>query len=172
MDTGPDDLHRPIGEMANQMNQHIEMPQIRDDRPGGDADKDVQGEAITKYCLSEGTNAARIYLELDGLDDVTEDAFKAESVKTNVSLTIASEAANFHAYWLGARNHRRESCPEERKTDGFPEAREEGEENLQKLLDDRQHATETHTFASTKEVVADDTANSNRTSHLVSAKRH
>ena len=24
-----------------------------DDRPGGDADKDVQGEAITKYCWSE-----------------------------------------------------------------------------------------------------------------------
>ena len=32
------------------------------------------------------------YLELDGLDDVTEDAFKAESGKTNVSLTCLQSA--------------------------------------------------------------------------------
>ena len=106
--------HRAIGEMANGRNQHIEIPQIhyndevadesvavqrqisprttetkapehqRDDRPGGDADKDVQGEAITKYSWSEGKNAVNIYLELDGLDDVTEDASKAECGKTNV----------------------------------------------------------------------------------------
>ena len=43
---------------------------------------DVQGEAINKNSLSEGKNAVNIYLELDGLDDVTEDAFKAESGKT------------------------------------------------------------------------------------------
>ena len=43
--------------------------------------------------LSEGKNAVNIYLELDGLDDVTEDAFTAESGKTNVSLTIASVAS-------------------------------------------------------------------------------
>ena len=72
--------HRVIGEVANPRNQHIEMPQIQhtdtvaddsiviqrqisprttetkapehqqDDRPGGDADKDVQGEAITNHC--------------------------------------------------------------------------------------------------------------------------
>ena len=30
------------------------------------------------------------YIELDGLDDVAEDAFKAESGATDVSLTIAS----------------------------------------------------------------------------------
>ena len=29
MDTGPDEHHRATGEMANQMNQHIEMPQIQ-----------------------------------------------------------------------------------------------------------------------------------------------
>ena len=83
MDTGPDEHHRAIGEMANQMNHHIEIAQIQytdkvadksvavqrqvsprttetkapeysgavagkyqwDARPGGDADKDVQGEA-------------------------------------------------------------------------------------------------------------------------------
>ena len=30
--------------------------------------RDVQGEAITKYCWSEGKNTVSIYLELDGLD--------------------------------------------------------------------------------------------------------
>ena len=59
-----------------------------DDRPGGDADKDVQGEAITKYCWSEGKKTVSIYLELDGLDDVADDAFKVESGKTNVSLEV------------------------------------------------------------------------------------
>ena len=33
------------------------------DRSGGDADKDVQGEAMTKYCWSEGKNTVNIYLE-------------------------------------------------------------------------------------------------------------
>ena len=155
--------HRKFGEMANQRNQHIEIPQIQhtdkvadesvavqrqissrttetkapehqqDDRSGGGADKDVQGEAITKYSWSEGKNAVNIYLELDGLDDVTEDAFTAESGKTTVSLDhrfSGGQAANFHTHWLGARNHRRQSCPEERKTDGFPQAREEGKRNL------------------------------------------
>ena len=72
---------------------------------GGDADKDVQGEAITKYCWSEGKNTVSIYFDLDGLNDVADDAFKVESDKTNVSLTIASVAgkqANFQAHWLGA----------------------------------------------------------------------
>ena len=91
--------HRAIGEMANPRNQHIEMPQIQYtdkvadesvavqrqvsprttetkapehqwvDRSSGDADEDVQGEAIDKYCWSEGKNTVNIYLELDGLDD-------------------------------------------------------------------------------------------------------
>ena len=91
VDTGPDKHHRAIGEMDNQMNQHIEMPQIQytdkvadnsvavqrqvsprttdtkapehqwDYRSGGDADKDVQGEAITKY---SGKNAVNNYFEM------------------------------------------------------------------------------------------------------------
>ena len=56
------------------------------DRPGGDADKDVQGEAIAKYCWSEGKNTVSIYLELDGLDDVADDAFKVEFCKTHTLL--------------------------------------------------------------------------------------
>ena len=86
VDTNPDKCHRhrAIGEMANPRNQHIEIPQIQytdkvadesvavqrqisprttetkapehqqDDRSGGDADKDVQGVAITKRCWSGG----------------------------------------------------------------------------------------------------------------------
>ena len=135
VDTGPDEHHRAIGEMANPRNQHIEMPQIQytdkvadesdavqrqvsprttetkapehqwDDRSGGDADKDVQGEAITKYCWSEGKNTVSIYLELDGLDDVTDDAFKVESGKTNVSLTIASVAGKQRIFKLTGLAH-------------------------------------------------------------------
>ena len=71
LDTNPDKCHRhrAIGEMANPRNQHIEIPQLQhtvkvadaetkapehqqDDRSGGDADKDVQGEATTKHCWS------------------------------------------------------------------------------------------------------------------------
>ena len=76
--------HRAMGEMAIPRNQHIEIPQIQytdkvadesvavqqqisprttetkapehqqDDRSGGDADKDVQGEAISTHCWSGG----------------------------------------------------------------------------------------------------------------------
>ena len=56
-----------------------------------------------------------IYLELDGLDDVTEDALKADSGKTS-----RGQAANFHAHWLGARNHRRQSCPKRKENRRFP----------------------------------------------------
>ena len=45
MDTGPDEHHRATGEMANQMNQHIEMPQIQyTDKV---ADKSVAGTATS-----------------------------------------------------------------------------------------------------------------------------
>ena len=127
--------HRAIGEMANPRNQHIEMPQIQytdkvadesvavqrqvsprttetkapahqwDDRSGGDADKDVQGEASTKCSWSEWKNAVSIYLELDGLDDVTDDALKVESGKTNVSLTIASAADKQRIFKLTGLAH-------------------------------------------------------------------
>ena len=90
VDTGPDEHHRAIGEIDNQMNQHIDMPQNQhtdkvadesvavqrqvsqrttetkapehqwDDRSGVGAEKDVQGEAITKYCWSEGKKTVSI----------------------------------------------------------------------------------------------------------------
>jgi len=71
-----------------------------DDRTGGDADKDVQGEAISKYSWSDGKKTVSIYIELDGLDDVAEDAFKAESGETDVSLTIASVAGKQRTFKL------------------------------------------------------------------------
>ena len=135
-----------------------------DDRPGGDADKDVQGEAITKYCWSEGKNTVSIYIELDGLDDVTEDAFKAESDKTNVSLTIASVAGKRRIFKLTGLAH---------EITGVEVAQQKGKQKVSlklakreekiwhKLLVDRQHETESSHIASTNEAVADDTANSN-----------
>mmetsp|Transcript_1421 Transcript_1421/g.1643 ORF Transcript_1421/g.1643 Transcript_1421/m.1643 type:complete len:189 (+) Transcript_1421:91-657(+) len=48
------------------------------------------GEAITKYGWSDGKKRVSIYIELDGLDDVADDALQAESGEKSVSLTIAS----------------------------------------------------------------------------------
>ena len=66
-----------------------------------------------------------IYLELDGLDDVTEDAFKADSGKTNVSLTIASVADKQRIFTLTGLAHEITGVKvvqKERTTDGFPES--------------------------------------------------
>ena len=121
-----------------------------DDRPGGDADKDVQGEAITKYCWSEGKNTVSIYLELDGLDDVTDDAFKVESGKTNVSLTIASVGGKQRIFKLTGLAHEITGVKVAQKKGKQKLAKKE-EKTWRKLLDD----------ASTKEAGADDTASSN-----------
>merc|ERR1719436_1040203 len=63
-----------------------------DAKKGGDADKDVQGEAITKYSWSDSKKTVSIYIELDGLDDLPEDAFTVSSGETEVSLVIANLA--------------------------------------------------------------------------------
>ena len=104
-----------------------------DDRPGGNADKDVQGEAVTKYCWSEWKNTVSIHLELDGLDDVTDDAFKVESGKTNVSLTIASIAGKQRISKLTGLAHEIAGvkvAQKKGKQTVSPEAREEGKEDL------------------------------------------
>ena len=188
VDTGPDKCHRhrAIGEMANQMKQHIEIPQIQytsvavqrqvsprttetkapqyigavagkyqwDDRPGGDADKDEKGEAIAECCWSEGKNTVSTCLELDGLDDVTEDALKADSNKTNVSLTIASVAGKQRIFKLTGMAHEitgvKVAQKKGKQTVSLKIAKKD-EKTWHKLLDD----------ASTKEAVADDTANGN-----------
>jgi len=56
---------------------------------GVDADKDMQGEAINKYSWSDGKKQVSIYIELEGLDDVADDAIQSESGANEVSLTIA-----------------------------------------------------------------------------------
>eukprot|EP00413_Alexandrium_margalefii_P045393 CAMPEP_0204586586 /NCGR_PEP_ID=MMETSP0661-20131031/47577_1 /ASSEMBLY_ACC=CAM_ASM_000606 /TAXON_ID=109239 /ORGANISM="Alexandrium margalefi, Strain AMGDE01CS-322" /LENGTH=267 /DNA_ID=CAMNT_0051596237 /DNA_START=67 /DNA_END=868 /DNA_ORIENTATION=+ len=48
------------------------------------------GEAITKYGWSDGKKRVSVYIELDGLDDVADDALAVESDEKSVTLTIAS----------------------------------------------------------------------------------
>ena len=184
VDRSPDKRHRhrAIREMDNQVNEHIEIPQIQhtdkvaddsivvlrqisprttetkaperqqDDRTGGD--KDVQGEAITKHCWSGGKNAVNIHLELDGLDDVTEDASKAESGETNVSLTIASVAGKQRIFTLTGLAH---------EITGVKVAQKKGKQTVSLKLVKKEKKTWHKLLceASTKEAVADDTANSN-----------
>ena len=71
-----------------------------DDRSGGDADEDVQGEAISEYSWSDEKKTVSIYIELDGLDDVVEQAFRAGAGDTDVSITIASVAGKQRIFRL------------------------------------------------------------------------
>mmetsp|Transcript_85673 Transcript_85673/g.247387 ORF Transcript_85673/g.247387 Transcript_85673/m.247387 type:complete len:139 (-) Transcript_85673:128-544(-) len=54
----------------------------------GDADVDLQGEAITKYSWSDGKKVVSIYLELPGIDDVPDSALHLESDDREVLLVI------------------------------------------------------------------------------------
>jgi len=49
-----------------------------------------QGEAITKYGWSDGKKQVTVYIEMDGLDEVADDALTTESGEMNVSFTIAN----------------------------------------------------------------------------------
>ena len=124
------------------------------DRSGGDADKDVQGEAITTYCWLERKTTVSIYLEPDGLDDVADDAFKVESGKTNVSLAIASVAGKRRISKLTGLAH---------EITGVKVAQKKGKQTVSLKLVKREEKTWHKLFddASTKEAVADDTARSN-----------
>merc|ERR1740121_1083422 len=48
------------------------------------------GAAITKYAWSDGKKAVSVYVELDGLDAVPDEALSTESGETSASLTIAA----------------------------------------------------------------------------------
>jgi len=48
------------------------------------------GAAITKYSWSDGKKRVSIYIELEGIDDVPDDALSSTSGEKEVSLTIAS----------------------------------------------------------------------------------
>merc|ERR1719382_1377964 len=47
------------------------------------------GDAITKYSWSDGKKQVSIYIELEGLDDLAEDAFVVDSGEKECSLVIA-----------------------------------------------------------------------------------
>ena len=180
--------------MANQINQHIEMPQIQYTdkvadksvavqgqispsttetkapeysgamvgkyQQNGDADKEVQSETIIKYCWSEGKNTVSIYIELDGLDDVSDD----EAGKTNVSLAFASVAGKQQIFKLTGLAHETTGVKvthKKIKQTFDPKIAKKEEKTWHKLLDDRQLATESSHIAPTREVVTDDTAKSN-----------
>ena len=89
-----------------------------------------------------------------GLGDVTYDAFKVESDKINVSLTIASVAGKQRIFTLTGLVHDitgvKVAQKKGKQTVSLKLAKKE-EKTWHKLLDD----------VSTKEAVADDTANSN-----------
>eukprot|EP00928_Gymnodinium_smaydae_P059417 TRINITY_DN4273_c0_g3_i6.p1 TRINITY_DN4273_c0_g3~~TRINITY_DN4273_c0_g3_i6.p1 ORF type:complete len:218 (+),score=93.10 TRINITY_DN4273_c0_g3_i6:184-837(+) len=55
----------------------------------GESADHSQGEAITKYSWSDGKKQVSIYIELDGLDELADDAFVTDSGANEVSLTIA-----------------------------------------------------------------------------------
>ena len=92
-----DDVYTTLGVLRGYYEAHDRVHEAAgkyrwDDRSGGDADKDVQGEAISKFSWSDGKKTVSIYIELDSSDDVAEDAFRAEAGETDVSITIASVA--------------------------------------------------------------------------------
>ena len=89
-----------IDEQADDRVQEAAGEYQWDDRSGGDADKDVQGEATSKYSWSDEKKTVSIYIELDGLDDVVEEAFRAGAGDTDVSITIASVAGKQRMFRL------------------------------------------------------------------------
>ena len=110
--------------------------------------------SAAQYSWSEGKNAVNIYTELDGLDDVAEDASKAESGKTNVSLTIASVAGKQRIFKLTGLAH---------EITGVKVAQKRGKQTVSLKLTRKEEKTWHKLLdnASTKETVADDTANRN-----------
>jgi len=54
------------------------------------ADADIAGEAITKYAWSDGKKTVSVYVEMEGLDDVADEALTTESGEKDCSLTIAA----------------------------------------------------------------------------------
>merc|ERR1712129_672016 len=65
-----------------------------------DADKDVQGEAISKYSWSDGKKTVSIYIELEGLDDLADDDFVVNSGEREVSMGIAALAGKRRKFTL------------------------------------------------------------------------
>ena len=143
VDTGPDEHHRAIGEMADQMFQHFEMAQIQftkllmsllrysdkfrrepprprhpnalaqwlgecqlHDRTGENAStRTSKAKPLPNTAVQKPRLTVSIHLELDGLDDVADDAFKVEYGKADVSLTTASVAGKQRIFKLTGLAH-------------------------------------------------------------------
>ena len=126
----PAHLHTADSQVSPRTTQTKAPEHQWDDRSGGDADKHVQGEAITKY------------------------AFRVESGKTNVSLTIASVAGKQRIFKLIGLAH---------EITGVNVAQKKGKQTVSLKLAKKEEKTwhKLLNDASTKEAVADDTASSN-----------
>jgi len=74
-----------------------------EDRPKGDADA-AMGQAITKYGWSDGKKQVSVYIELDGLDELKESDFDAQSGNTTVSLTISNLGGKTRKFALSGLN--------------------------------------------------------------------
>ena len=109
-----------------------------------------------------------IHIELEGLDDVAADTFKAKSGKTDVSLTIASVAGKRRTFKLTglASEITRVKVAQQKGNQTVSQKLAKDEQSGHKLLnrnsqdDDRQHETLGSHIASAKEGVEDDTAKS------------
>ena len=119
VDTGPDEHHRAIGELANQMNQHIGIPQIQY------TDKVADDIVAVQRQVSSRT---------------TETKHRIFKLKVNICKQRIFKLIDLAHEITGVKV---------------------AQTTWYKLLDDRQHATESSHIAQTKEAVADDTANSN-----------
>jgi hypothetical protein len=80
-----------------------------------DADKDVQGEAIKKHSWVDGRNRVSIHIELDGMDDVADDAFVITSAEREVTLAIAGVAGKNRRFALKNLSAEIDSVKYERK---------------------------------------------------------
>mmetsp|Transcript_29229 Transcript_29229/g.67289 ORF Transcript_29229/g.67289 Transcript_29229/m.67289 type:complete len:182 (-) Transcript_29229:66-611(-) len=69
------------------------------------ADSDVAGEAITKYAWSDGRKTVSIYIELEGLDDVAEDALHLSSSERELSFVIDNIAGKRRGLALSGLLH-------------------------------------------------------------------
>merc|ERR1712050_232766 len=60
------------------------------DKDPAKKEADLAGEAITKYSWSDGKKVVSIYVEMEGLDAVPDDALQTESGEKEATLTITA----------------------------------------------------------------------------------
>ena len=75
VDTGPDEHHRAIGEMDNQMNQHIEIPQIQY------TDKVADESVAVQQQISPKTHRDQGHPSISGMTDQVETQTRTSKAK-------------------------------------------------------------------------------------------